>query len=123
MATKAGVRAIPLLDLTRQYQALREPIQAAIARVIVYNQFVIRAPRRDRLRAWLADSGVGTEIYYPLPLHLRPALASDSYQAGDFPVSAQLAKDVLALPIFAELTPAEIAAVAGLIPEVYEGSA
>jgi dTDP-4-amino-4,6-dideoxygalactose transaminase len=88
----------------------------------VYNQFVIRAPRRDQLRAWLADSGVGTEIYYPLPLHLQPALASYGYQAGDFPVSEQLAKEVLALPIFAELTQDEIAAVAGLIREFYGGS-
>jgi len=88
----------------------------------VYNQFVIRAPRRDQLRTWLAESGVGTEIYYPLPLHLQPALASCGYRAGDFPVSEQLAQDVLALPIFAELTQDEIAAVAGLIREFYGGS-
>lgn len=88
----------------------------------VYNQFVIRAPRRDELRAWLADSGVGTEIYYPLPIHLQPALAAYGYQPGDFPVSEQLAGEVLALPIFAELTEDEIAAVAGLIREFYGGS-
>jgi dTDP-4-amino-4,6-dideoxygalactose transaminase len=85
----------------------------------VYNQFVIRCARRDELRAFLAESGVGTEIYYPLPLHLQPALASYGYKAGDFAVSEQLAKEVLALPIFAELTEDEIATVAGLIREFY----
>jgi len=85
----------------------------------VYNQFVIRCTRRDELRAFLAESGVGTEVYYPLPLHLQPALASYGYRAGDFPVSEQLAKEVLALPIFAELTEEEITAVAGLIRQFY----
>jgi dTDP-4-amino-4,6-dideoxygalactose transaminase len=85
----------------------------------IYNQFVIRCERRDELRAFLAESGVGTEIYYPLPLHLQPALAGYGYQAGDFPVSEQLAKEVLALPIFAELTEEEIGTVAGLIREFY----
>jgi dTDP-4-amino-4,6-dideoxygalactose transaminase len=89
----------------------------------VYNQFVIRAPRRDELRKWLAESGVGTEVYYPLPIHLQPALAAYGYKAGDFPVSEQLAHDVLALPIFAELSEDEIATVAGLIREFYGGSA
>jgi len=86
----------------------------------VFNQFVIRCQRRDELRAFLAESGVGTEIYYPLPLHLQPALASYGYKAGDFPVSEQLAKEVLALPIFAELTEEEITTVAALIREFYQ---
>jgi dTDP-4-amino-4,6-dideoxygalactose transaminase len=85
----------------------------------VYNQFVIRCARRDELRTFLAESGVGTEVYYPLPLHLQPALAGYGYQAGDFPVSEQLATEVLALPIFAELTQEEITTVAGLIREFY----
>ena len=89
----------------------------------VYNQFIIRAPRRDQLRTWLTEHGVGSEVYYPLPVHLQPALAGWGYQAGDFPVSEQLAQEVLALPIFAELTEDEIAAVAGLIREFYGGSA
>jgi dTDP-4-amino-4,6-dideoxygalactose transaminase len=85
----------------------------------VYNQFVIRCERRDQLRSFLAESGVGTEVYYPLPLHLQPALASLGYKVGDFPVSEQLAKEVLALPIYAELTEEEIATVASLIREFY----
>jgi dTDP-4-amino-4,6-dideoxygalactose transaminase len=86
----------------------------------VFNQFVIRCARRDELRTYLAGAGVGTEVYYPLPLHLQPALAGLGYKASDFPVSEQLAKESLALPIFAELTRDEVAAVAGLIREFYE---
>jgi dTDP-4-amino-4,6-dideoxygalactose transaminase len=81
----------------------------------IYNQFVIRVKERDKLRAWLADQGVGTEIYYPCPLHLQPALKSLGFNEGDFPVSEQLSKETLALPIFAEATGEEIRAVAELI--------
>jgi dTDP-4-amino-4,6-dideoxygalactose transaminase len=85
----------------------------------IYNQYTIRVERRDALREHLQKNGVGTEIYYPLPLHLQPALARYGYKAGDFPVSEQLAKEVLALPIFAELTEDEVTTVAGLIREFY----
>jgi len=95
------------------------PFQQPYQTSHVYNQFVIRCTRRDELRKFLAESGVGTEIYYPLPLHLQPALAAYGHKAGDFPVSEQLSKEVLALPIFAELTDEEIATVAGLIREFY----
>jgi len=95
------------------------PVQQPYQTRHVYNQFVIRCARRDELRKFLAESGVGTEVYYPLPLHLQPALAAYGYRAGDFPASEQLSKEVLALPIFAELTEEEIATVAGLIREFY----
>jgi dTDP-4-amino-4,6-dideoxygalactose transaminase len=81
----------------------------------IYNQFVIRVSERDKLRAWLADQGVGTEIYYPLPIHLQPALKHLGFKEGDFPVSEQLSKETLALPIFAEATEDEIRTVAELI--------
>jgi dTDP-4-amino-4,6-dideoxygalactose transaminase len=81
----------------------------------IYNQFVIRVRERDQLRAWLAEQGVGTEIYYPRALHLQPALESLGFKEGDFPVSEQLSKETLALPIFAEATEEEIRAVADLI--------
>jgi dTDP-4-amino-4,6-dideoxygalactose transaminase len=95
------------------------PVQQPYQTSHVYNQFVIRCARRDELRAFLLESGVGTEVYYPLPLHLQPALSAYGYKAGDFPVSERRSKEVLALPIFAELTKDEIATVAGLIREFY----
>ena len=108
-------------DLYRQALAgiVTLPVQQPHQTSHVYNQFVIRCARRDELRKFLSESGVGTEVYYPLPLHLQPALAAYGYKAGDFPVSEQLSKEVLALPIFAELTEEEIATVAGLIREFY----
>jgi dTDP-4-amino-4,6-dideoxygalactose transaminase len=81
----------------------------------IYNQFVIRVPKRDELKAWLAEQGVGTEVYYPCPLHLQPALKNFGFKEGDFPVSEQLSKETLALPIFAEATEEEIRVVSELI--------
>jgi dTDP-4-amino-4,6-dideoxygalactose transaminase len=69
----------------------------------VFHQYVIRAPRRDALKDFLSSRKIGSEIYYPLPLHLQESLRSLGYKPGDFPVSEQAANEVLALPIFPEL--------------------
>ncbi len=85
----------------------------------VFHQYVIRAARRDELRQFLADRKIGSEIYYPLPLHLQPVFSYLGLKAGDLPVAEQAAKDVLALPMFPELTEGEIRRVVEAIAEFY----
>jgi dTDP-4-amino-4,6-dideoxygalactose transaminase len=88
----------------------------------IYNQFVIRCDRRDELREYLQRNGVGTEIYYPLPLHLQPCFAYLGYKEGDFPVSERVAKTSLALPIYPELRPDDLEYVAGQISEFFRAA-
>jgi len=75
--------------------------------VHVFHQYVIRVHRRDELKAFLRDRGIESEIYYPLALHQQPALSSLGYKTGDFPESERAAAEVLALPMFPQLTSEE----------------
>ena len=83
----------------------------------VWHQYVIRTARRDQLRAFLTERKIGSEIYYPVPLHRQEALGSLGYKAGDFPEAERAAAEVLALPIFPELREDEQQTVVAAIAE------
>jgi len=83
----------------------------------VWHQYVIRTARRDELREFLATRQIGSEIYYPVPLHLQEALKPLGYKEGDFPEAERAAREVLALPIFPELREDEQQTVVNAIAE------
>jgi dTDP-4-amino-4,6-dideoxygalactose transaminase len=81
----------------------------------VYHVFAIRHPERDRLADALASHGVATGVHYPVPVHLQPGYADLGYGPGDFPVAERAAREVLSLPIYPELRPDQVEAVAELV--------
>ncbi len=114
----SGLVAAPHESLSRNSQKIVLPFTDPRA-THVFHQYVIRAPRRDQLRQHLAHRGIGSEIYYPLPLHQQAALAHLGYRAGDFPISEAAAAEVLALPIYPELRPDEQETVVDAIRAFY----
>jgi dTDP-4-amino-4,6-dideoxygalactose transaminase len=86
----------------------------------IYNQFVVRVPeRRDELRAFLTENEIGTDVYYPVSLHLQKCFRYLDYRAGDFPESERASRETLALPIFPELQPQQQEFVVEKIREFY----
>jgi dTDP-4-amino-4,6-dideoxygalactose transaminase len=97
---------------------LRTPLVIAGYRHI-FNQYVVRVQSRDALKQRLTERGIGSEIYYPVPLHLQQCFAYLNYQAGDFPQSERAAEETLALPIYPELEQAQLAHVVATITDFY----
>ena len=88
----------------------------------IWHQYVIRTSRRDELRAFLTERNIGSEIYYPVPLHLQTALKPLGYKEGDFPEAERAAREVLALPMFPELREDEQETVVQAIAEFLSDS-
>lgn len=101
------------------------PYSVELPRVIdqnhVWNQYVIRTPRRDQLRAHLANAGVTTEVYYPTPLHLQPCFAHLGYKVGSLPYAELASREVLGLPIYPGMTEAQQARVVAAIASFFTG--
>lgn len=116
---KRGAHAARYAETLPRVPALSLP---PAARGATWNQYVVRVRdgKRDALRAYLDEHGVGTEVYYPRPLHLQPALASLGHVEGDFPQAEAAARETLALPIFPELRDDEIAHVAASVTRFFE---
>ena len=101
-----------------QLDAVQTP-HASLGVRHIYNQYVIRARERDALRAYLGAAGVGTEIYYPVPLHLQQCFAYLGCKPGDYPQSERAAAETLALPIYPELTEVQLQYVVDTIAAFY----
>lgn len=85
----------------------------------VFNQYVIRVTERDSLRQWLTEQGIGTQVYYPIPLHRQECFADLGYPEGSLPESERAARQSLALPIYPELTKGQIGQVVEAIADHY----
>jgi dTDP-4-amino-4,6-dideoxygalactose transaminase len=105
-------------ELLKDTAGVRLPVIKAGNREVNY-VFCVRAEKRDELDAHLKSKGIGTSIYYPVPLHLQRCFGYLGYKKGDFPAAEKLCGSVLALPLFPELTEDEISYVCGSVKEFY----
>ena len=100
---------------------VRPPVVQAYQTRHVYNQYVVRCEQRDRLQGHLKDRGIGSEVYYPLSLHLQECFADLGHKAGDFPVSERASEEVLALPVNPEVSAEDVAYICQTIQSFYAG--
>lgn len=115
-SAKRRVNAARYNELLADCANVTTPFIADFAQTI-FNQYVIRVPRRDDLQAFLKENGIGTAVYYPISLHEQECFKGLGYKKGDFPNSEQAAAQTLALPIYPELTDEQIQYVAGKVKE------
>ena len=118
---------LPIADTAAYASKPSPPACLYVPKVVtdrhIFNQYVIRTGRRDELKAALQEKGVGTEIYYPVPLHLQECFAYLGYKAGEFPESECAARETLALPIYPELSEPQARHVAQSIAEFLSAAA
>lgn len=88
----------------------------------IYNQYVLRVKKRDELMAYLKVKEIGTEVYYPLPLHLQECFSCLGYKQGDFPISESAAQETVAIPVYPELTETQHKYVVNAICEFYHNN-
>jgi dTDP-4-amino-4,6-dideoxygalactose transaminase len=88
----------------------------------IFNQYVIRVSGRDQLRAALQQRGIGSEVYYPIPMHLQECFAYLGHGVGAFPESERAAKETLALPVYPELSEVQLSYVVDSIRELVAAS-
>jgi dTDP-4-amino-4,6-dideoxygalactose transaminase len=124
--TEARQRNAAYYDAAFSGAELSKHVIAPRATVVgrhIFNQYIVRAKNRDALKTHLTARNVGTEIYYPVPLHLQQCFAYLKHKPGDFPESERAATETLALPVYPELTRAQLDHVIASVEEFYRGAA
>src|SRR5262249_50558017 len=108
-----------LLADTAGSQAIVTPL--TVTNRHIFNQYVVRVPQRDELKAALQAKGIGTEVYYPVPMHVQDCFAYLGHKPGASIESERAAKSTLALPVYPEVSKAQIEYVVSCVAEFYAG--
>ena len=116
--TKHAAMYTKLFKEAGMQEYINLPVERA-NRYNVWNQYTIRAPKRDDLKTFLSEQKIGSEIYYPLPMHMQKCFASAGSKKGDLPVCEKMANEVLSLPMFPELTSGEVERVVAAVTKFY----